>query len=213
MKKIYSLILFVFLLAQFSWAQEWNAIHTYTIDNILWDRPMVDVSHDDMIITSFQTTETNRAMQLSMDGGETWDVINPNFQRAYVGFDGNGNIYAVNEKEVSGTVLTYTDSLFYSSDMGQTWIGLDNVPDFGVAKEHYYIDDDNKFYCIAFGVGPDFEQPMNIYQNGALLESAYTPFSAGSDNLRGLIKIGNGNQIVGICQSRITYINNYGSAN
>jgi hypothetical protein len=204
MKKFYLSAILLFTISALH-SQEWEAIYEYVLEDLVWDQPRVDVSSDDIIVVSFETIRSNRAMERSTDGGESWVTINSNFQRGFVGFDSNNNMYIVSEKKNQGISSNYTDSLWYSTDLGDTWQALYDIPDFSPDRSNYYIDADNKFYTVGDGIGDDLEQIMAVFSNGEETESIYSPFDVGSSSLRGFIKLTDGNYVASSYNSGVYY--------
>lgn len=195
MKKITLILSAITMLAISSQAQTWTPLYTYPIQDAVWDQPRVDVSADDVIIVSMETIRTNRPMERSTDGGQTWTTLLNSFQRSYVGFDGNNNLYVVTEKKNQGVSTNYTDSLLYSNNQGNSFTALEDLPNNSIDRSSYYISEDDDFYTILNELGPNLEQVIGVYNSGQPVDSIFSPFNIGSSSLRGFIKLSNGDLV------------------
>ncbi len=210
--KNFTLTLFTMLtLVLTSQAQTWTPLYTYPIQDAVWDQPRVDVSADDVIIVSMETIRTNRPMERSTDGGQTWTTLLNSFQRGYVGFDSNNNLYAVTEKKNQGVSTNYTDSLLYSSNQGTSFQAILDLPNNSNDRSSYYISGDDDFYTIINEIGPNLEQVMGVFNAGQQVDSIFSPFSVGSSALRGFIKLSNGTLVASSFNSGVYYSTDNGS--
>lgn len=195
MKNNYLLFLLLsILLSPVLYSQTWTPIYDYNIQEF-WDGPKVDVSAADVIAVSFSTIKSNRPLEVSNDGGQTWNTIDSDFQRAHVGFDSQDRMYVVSKKKVTNVSTTYIDSLYYSDDLGVTLQPLLNHAGYGYDEHSFYIDPQDNFYCLSSNIGPNGEQQLDYYNAGQLTGNIFTGSQASSSSLRSLIKLSNGDYV------------------
>ncbi len=205
MKNIYLSILSVVLLfPSLAMSQVWTPIYSYNIQEF-WDAPRVDVSANGVIAVSFQTIKSGRPLEVSTDGGTTWNMVDADFQRAFVGFDSQDRMYMVSEKKVQNVSLTYMDSLYYSSDQGASIQAVADHPAYGFDRHSFYIDPQDNFYCLSPNSGPNNTQQLDLYSAGQYSTAVPSGFIAGSDNLRSIIKLSNGNYVTSSYNGGISY--------
>ena len=204
MTKHYTLSLLSVLLSTSLIAQTWTPVYTYNIQEF-WDIPRVDASSSGIIAVSFQTIRANRALELSSDGGQTWNVVDADFQRSFIGFDSQDRMYMVSEKKQPSVSSTFIDSIYYSSDLGVTIQNLGDHPKYGFDRHSYYIDPQDNFYCLSNAVGPGLTQQLDMFNAGAFTGNILSGFVAGSSSLRSIIKLSNGNYVTSSYNDGIAY--------
>lgn len=201
-----TLLIILLLLNPNLYAQEWTELYTYNIENAFNDIPQVDVSKDDVIIVSLGSAlpVSNGIMERSTDGGNSWTTLATDFRREFVGFDSSNNMYIVSaERFQSGINLVY--KLNYSTDLGDSWQDIFDIPDKG--GQVYYIDKDDKFYTHDFGYVGDFQGLMAVFLNGEETTQIYSPFDATSSSFRGLIKLNDDSYVASSFNSGVYYSN------
>ncbi len=193
-------------------AQTWDSIYSYTVLDPIWDKARVDVSQNNEILCSFETINAGNPLSISIDGGSSFQVLLSDFQRGFAGFDGNSNFYLVSEKKNSGVSTNYYDSVYYSDDLGQTIQALDEHPNGGFDYSSFYIDQSNNFYCLDNSLGGNLEPLFALYQNGQFSANISTHLSAGSNALRGVIKLTNGTIVVSTYNDGVHYSSDNGQS-
>ena len=211
MKKTTTLFALGLCLSGGAFAQTWNQIYTYDVQEPVWDEPRVAVSADNIIMVGMETIRSGRKLERSADGGQNWTTISSDFQTAFMGFDGNNNLYLVSEKKNQNVSTNYMDSLWFSNDGGINIQAVDDIIDNGVRKENFYISADNDFYTVINGVGPNSKQQLGTYNNGQQTGTLNSPFSVGSSSLRGIIKLSNGNLVTSSYNDGVHYSTDGGS--
>jgi hypothetical protein len=96
-----------------------------------------------------------------------------------------------NEYFQSGINLVY--KLYYSTDLGDSWQEIFEIPD--KDGQVYYIDNDDKFYTHDFGYVQDFKGILAVFLNGVQTTDIYSPFDAGSSSFRGFLKLTDGSYV------------------
>lgn len=205
MSKVYLSTSFFIVFCFFSLnGQTWTPLYTYNIQEF-WDAPRVDASANGVVAVSFRTIRANRPLEFSTDGGQSWSVIDPDFQRGFVGFDSQDRMYLVSEKKQPSVSSTYLDSIYYSDDMGASIQALGEHPSYGFDRQSFYIDPQDNFYCLNPSAGPNLTQQLDYYNAGQLAGTILSGFSAGSSGMRSIIKLSNGNLVTSSYNSGIRY--------
>lgn len=193
-------------------AQSWDSIYHFNIQDATWDHARVDVSANNHILCSFRTIRSGRSLDLSVDGGQSFQTVLNDFQRGFAGFDDNNNIYLVSEKKNSGVSTNYFDSVYFSNDNGQNFMALAEHPNGGYDYSTFYIDDDNYFYCLDKSLGANLEPLYALYLNGQFSSNIPSHVTAGSNALRGLTKLSNGTLVVSTYNDGVHYSSDNGQS-
>lgn len=192
-------------------AQTWEVVDSIVVNDLVWDKPKVDVSAGDDIFLSFETTKSGNPLLKSSDGGQSWTTVKANFQRGHIGFDSQDHMYIVSAKRYSNVAKTYFDTLYYSSDLGATLQVVDQVPDNDWNRASFYIDGSDQFYSSGPGSGPNYAREWRMYSGTTLAGTMYGPYDIFSKGQRSIIKLSNGNYVVSSYNSGIRYSTDGGS--
>ncbi len=120
--------------------QEWEQLDYKYQDLSGGEVPHLSVSDDNTRLATYYTFTYAGPMQLSTDGGDTWsDVME---HRVHNVFFHNNDIYAFQQlKEV-----IYTNGyLYHSSDNGQNWNELYDIPDY-VNSAGFMVTDEGEIF-------------------------------------------------------------------
>lgn len=199
------------LLSASAFAQTWDVVDSIAVVDPVWDKARVDVSSSDDIFLSFESINSGSPLLKSSDAGQTWSTVKANFQRGYIGFDSQDNMYIVSEKKYSAVAKNYFDTLYYSTDLGATLQTVDQVPNNDWNRASFYIDASDQFYSTGPGSGPSYAREWRIYNGATLASSMYGPYDIYSKGQRSIIKLSNGNFVVSSYNSGIRYSTDGGS--
>lgn len=192
---LFSLLSCFFLEAS---AQSWTEIYQFQDYNSLTDIAQITVSADDVILAGVtKQFNQNKIFPLvrSTDAGQNWTTLEDSLYFIHADFDSQGNLYMIKATPTTVSTAFSIDSVWYSSDLGDTWTAVYDHTNRRIDVSTYYVDQQDHFYCQADGYGPSFTKQLIMLKNGIVADTLPTPFDVTGKSQRGLIRLTNGNYV------------------